>query len=154
MYSITSPLTGAAISGLTSPTFTFVEGKGPTLRSKQYSVSNLGGTQTGVSVHSIANPFTLTFTAPTRLRALPAPNPQTGVVKSIPTNVYKQVARKGVVPYAGAIPVPARAIHILEVPAGAETNDPTSLKSLLSMSGGAWNTTLNGIFDTAVSGEA
>lgn len=153
MFNLTSPLTGTPITGLTSPTYTFVSGTGPTQRSKQYTVSQLGGTQTGVTTHSISRPFTLTFFAPERVRGLPAPNPVTGVIKSIPTNTYRQVVRCGVAPYSGATPVPARYIQILEIPAGAETNDQAQLKALLSSGSGAFVQQINGIFDTLVSGE-
>lgn len=153
MFSPSSPVTGTAVTGLTSPTYTLTAGTAMSNRAKQYTVSALGGTQTGVSTHSIAKPFTHTFTAPERVRSLPSPNPITGVVRSIPNNTYRLVSRIGVVPYSGATPIPARFIQTLEVPAGSETNDVAQLKALLSSGSGIFVQQINGILDTMVSGE-
>lgn len=49
--SLTTPVTGAAQTGLTSPTYTHVVDTPPNAYTKQYAVTALGGTQTGVDVH-------------------------------------------------------------------------------------------------------
>ena len=59
--SLTSPITGAAVTGLTSPTYTVAVDTPPNTWSKQWAVTALGGTQTGVDTSSSASrPFTLT----------------------------------------------------------------------------------------------
>lgn len=153
MFSPSSPVNGTAVTGFTSPTYTLTSGTAMSNRAKQYTVSAVGGTQAGVSTHSIAKPFTHTFTAPERVRSLPAPNPVTGVVRSIPNNTYRMVSRIGVVPYTGANPIPARFIQTFEIPAGSETNDLPQLKALLSSGSGIFVNQINGIIDTLVSGE-
>jgi len=65
---ITTPITGAAQTGLTSPTYTNVGMAGPDANVKQVAVTALGGTQTGVDVHSVARPFTISFWWPKVLR--------------------------------------------------------------------------------------
>jgi len=152
-FSISSPVTGAAVTGLTSPTYTYAAGTGPTNRSKQYTVSNLGGTQTGVSVHSVSNPFTCMFGAPATVRSLPRANPITGLISQIPVNVYKLNVRKGLVVQVNQPVVVGGVYATINVPAGAETNDKVSLAAMFSSFIGVFTQTVNGILDTVVSGE-
>jgi hypothetical protein len=63
-YSPTSPVTGAAQTGLTSPTYTLSTDVAPSINGKQHAITALGGTQTGVNSHSVAAPFTCTFVRP------------------------------------------------------------------------------------------
>ncbi len=90
-----SPITGAVVTGLTSPTYTHVVDVAPSINGKQYAVTALGGTQTSVDVNSVSKPFTISFFRPNTLRVLPQANPVTGVIKNIPVNTYKLVTRKG-----------------------------------------------------------
>ena len=94
--SLTSPITGAAQTGLTSPTYTHVADVAPTINGKQYAVIALGGTQTNVRTHAISDPFTLTYDRPAQPKALQNPNPVTGRYGSIPKNRHVFRVRKGV----------------------------------------------------------
>jgi hypothetical protein len=87
-FAPSSPITGGSQTGLTSPTYTILADTSPANNAKQYYVSALGGTQTGVLAHSVAAPFTLSFWKPQVLRTLKPVNPVTGVLKEVPTNPY------------------------------------------------------------------
>ena len=135
---VTSPITGLAQTGLTSPTYTVVTDTAPPVNpGKQVAVTALGGTQTGVTVHSVASPFTINFTRPANLRVLGNPNPVTGVIASVPTNTYKIIGRKGVLPLAGQPYRVCTATLTLDVPAGADLADPANIRALLSAVFGA-----------------
>lgn len=148
-----SPITGSAQTGLTSPTYTNAADTSPAGNpGKQVAVSALGGTQTGVTVHSVASPFTLNFTRPSTLRTLGQPNPVTGVVSSVPTNTYKLITRKGVLPLAGQ---PFKVMNItttIDVPAGSDSADLPNVKAALSAHIGALTQQSAGIGDMTGTG--
>ncbi len=150
--SISSPITGGAQTGFTSPTYTVVADNAPSLYGEQVYVSATGGTQVGVSVHSIGLPFTCSFFRPADLKQLPAANPITGVIPNFPRNVYKGVTRKGV---AVAANQPAQNIVIrteISVPAGADTYAPAEIRGALSAHIGMLNQQSAGIGDMTVTG--
>jgi hypothetical protein len=147
-----TPITGAAISGLTSPTYTIVTDTAPNINGKQYAISALGGTQANVEVNSVSKPFTITFFRPAQLKTLPQANPVTGVIKNVPMNTYKLITRKGVQPAANQNAMVARITTSIEVPAGSDTYEPEDLRALLSAHFGAgWNQA-SGIADTVLTG--
>lgn len=147
-----SPVTGAAVTGLTTPTYTLTADVPPAQNAKQYAITALGGTQTGVDTHSVSKPFTLTFFRPSVLRPMPAANPLTGVVKQIPTNTYKLITRKGAVPGVNQVPIVARITTTIDIPAGSDTYEPEELKAMLSAHFGAGWANAAGIADTCLSG--
>lgn len=147
-----SSITGAAVTGLTSPTYTLTADTAPGTNGKQYAVTALGGTQTGVEVHSIAAPFTITVERAKQPKVLGNLNPVTGAPVSIPMNVCKIRTRKGVIPLSGQ---PYKTMFVtttIEVPAGADTADPESVKAALSMHfGNGWANLNNGLIDVVLS---
>lgn len=150
---VTSPITGATQTGLTSPTYTHVSMAGPDSNVKQHAVTALGGTQAGVDTHSVARPFTISFWWPKILRVLPALN-SNGTLPSVPMNTYKVITRKGVTPLAGQ---PSRTMLItttIEVPAGSDTADAPNVRAALSAHIGAVNQQSAGLGDTSVTGVA
>lgn len=147
-----SPVTGATVAGLTTPTYTLLTDVAPSINGKQYAISALGGTQTGVDVNSVSKPFTLTFFRPSVLRTLPQANPITGVIKNIPVNTYKMITRKGAVPSTNQVALVARVTTMIEVPAGTDTFEPEELRAMLSLHFGAGFAQASGIADTIVSG--
>lgn len=151
-WSPSSPVSGAAVSGLTTPTYTLTADTAPDVNAKQHAITALGGTQTNVDVHSVSKPFTLTFFRPKVLKALPAPNPVTGVVKSIPMNTYKLITRKGAQPALNQANQVARITTIIEVPSGTDTYEPEDLKAMISLHFGAGSANASGIADTILSG--
>lgn len=128
----TSPLTGATQPDLTSPTYTLTADHGPNAHSEQWIVTALGGTQTGVDAHSVSKPFTLTIEKPANFRQLGAVNPVTGVVSSVPNNVYTIRTRKGAVPLSGQNARIGMIESRILVPAGTDTNDPANLQAMIS----------------------
>lgn len=149
--SITSPVSGSSQTGLTSPTYTVMNDVAPDTNGKQVAVTALGGTQTGVTPHSVASPFTGTVTRPKQLRVLgqPASN---GFISSVPTNTYKVITRKGVTP---SINQPARTALIntvLDMPAGADTYDAANLRAAISFHIGLLQQISAGLGDTVVNG--
>lgn len=152
MFNPTSPITGAAQTGFTSPTYTFVDDIAPDVNGRQKAVSALGGTQAGVTVHSVASPFTLTFTRPKAFKALGTPNPVTGRLPAYPRNSYVTITRKGV-SVASNQPFQTLIIRTtIEVPAGADTADPANVRAALSAHIGLLNQQSAGLGDTTVTG--
>lgn len=149
---LTSPLTGGAQTGFTSPTYTLVGDIAPSANGKQSAVSALGGTQAGVTIHSASSPFTLTRFRPQQLKSLGVANPVTGVIKNIPNNVYKLITRKGVTPAAGQSAIPMPITTTIPVPAGADTYDAPNVRAAISAHIGMLNQLSPAIGDASVSG--
>lgn len=147
-----SPVTGAAVTGLTGPTYTLTTDVAPSINGKQYAVTALGGTQTGVDINTVSKPFSISFFRPAQLKVLPQANPVTGVVKNVPNNTYKLITRKGAAPAANQNPIVARITTTIEVPAGADTYEPEDLRAMISAHFGVGWAQASGIADTIVSG--
>lgn len=145
-------VTGAAITGLTSPTYTLTSDVAPAMNGKQFAVTALGGTQANVDVNSVSRPFTVTFFRPSVLRSLPAANPVTGVIKNISKNTYKLITRKGMAPAANQSGFPAVVTTTIEIPAGADVYEPEDIKAMLSCHFGAGFSNASGIADTVLTG--
>lgn len=128
----TSPITGSTQTGLTSPTYTISADQAPDANGKQFYVSALGGTQTGVTAHSVAAPFTISMFRPKVLKTLQPVNPVTGVLRNVPMNAYKVITRKGVLPLAGQAFKTGNVTTEINVPAGADLADTVSLRAMLS----------------------
>lgn len=151
-----SAVTGTAQTGLTSPTYTPVADTAPDSNGKQYAFTTLGGTQAGVVAHSASGPFTITFVRPKQLKAIKF---DVGGYSNIARgrNVWTVLLRKGV----NARTNPANADNMtdlftirlaIEVPVGAEVNDPESLRAGLSAFIGALSQQSSGLGDSIVSG--
>lgn len=148
----TSPFTGASQNGLTSPTYTISEGFAPNNHSRQWTVTALGGTQSGVDAHSVSKPFTITVELPTQFKQLGMPNPTTGLVSNVPMNVYTIRVRKGAVPLSGQPDKVARFEAKAYIPAGSDEADPTTLKALCSAFIGFLNDNSDEIGDSWLTG--
>lgn len=151
-FNPTSPVTGSAQTGLTSPTYTLTADTAPDSNGKQFAVTALGGTQTGVNAHSVSAPFTHTMFRPKVLRSLGNPNPVTGVVSNVPKNTYKIVTRKGVIPLAGQPNQTMIVTTTIDVPAGADVADLANIRAALSSHFGIANQQSAGIGDTTING--
>jgi hypothetical protein len=152
-FSPSSPISGAAVTGLTTPTYTLTADNPPSPQGKQYYVSALGGTQTGVVPHSASRPFTLSAFKPAALQQLGAIVPATGALSRVPVNTYKWITRKSVIPLSGQ---PGRVMVITtvaEVPAGADTADAANLAAGFSAHAGLLaGANTQGMYDTVISG--
>lgn len=147
-----SPVAGGTVPGFTTPTYTLASDVAPDVNAKQYAVTALGGTQAGVTANTVSKPFTVTMFRPKVLRALPAANPVTGVVKAIPMNSYKVITRKGALPAANQMAQVARITTVIEIPGGADTFDAAEIKAMLSLHFGVLSAQSSGIADTVVTG--
>lgn len=152
MFAPSTPITGAAVSGFTSPTYTITSDIAPAINGKQYAVTALGGTQTGVDVNAVSKPFTVSFFRPAVLRSLPAANPVTGVIKNIPSNTYKLITRKGVSPGANQPSITMVITTEISVPAGSDTYEPEDIKAAVSAHFGVGYVQASGIADTLLTG--
>jgi hypothetical protein len=149
----TSPVTGQPQTGFTAPTYTTtVDTAPPSIPGKQVAVTAVGGTQVGVTTHSVASPFTTNFTRPANLRTLGNPNPVTGVIGNVPTNTYKCITRKGVLPLVGQPYKTMVTTTSADVPAGADSADPANIRACLSMHFGSLVQQSAGFGDLAVNG--
>lgn len=151
-FSLTSPVTGGAQTGFTSPTYTLTADTPPNSNSKQWAVSALGGTQVGVIAHSISAPFTVAAFRPQNPQVLGPVSPVTGVLTKVPMNTHKVVVRKGVLPLAGQAYKPMLVTLVIECPAGSDTADAPNVKAALSLAVGAMWQQVSGIGDTVISG--
>lgn len=147
-----TPITGAAVPGFTTPTYTIVADTAPNINGKQFAVSAVGGTQVGVDANSVSKPFTLTFFRPPQLRTLPQANPVTGVIKNVPVNTYKYIVRKGAAPAANQGSIPAIMTLKIDIPAGTDTYEPEEIKAMISAGIGCLYAQSSGIADTVISG--
>jgi len=153
-FALSSPVTGAAQTGFTTPTYTMTADTAPETNGKQWACTVLGGTQAGVTTHSVASPYTINFVRPKAYKVLAKPNPVTGVIVNVPMNVYHLISRKGVLPLAGQPYTPMVVRTSISVPAGADTADAPNIRGCLSLHFGAIAQQSAGIGDTTVSGIA
>lgn len=150
-WSPDSSTTGGAQTGFTSPTFTLVDDKAPTVSGAQKAITALGGTQGAATANTISQPFTATFSKPSVPKALPPPNPITGYRGSVPNNQYKLIVRKG--GYAAAdVPVVAIARLTIDIPAGMDSYNPDNVRSMISFLVGVLSEESADLGDTVVTG--
>lgn len=149
-FNFTSPVSGAAQTGFTSPTYTLTQDQSPSPNADQYAVTALGGTQVGVDTHTASNPFTIARFMPKSVNSLGLPDVN-GNYRSIPTTRYKFVVRKGCTLSNGQRkPVVVR--FELEIPAGADEDDPEALRAAVSLALGAWYAESAGLGTMLVTG--
>lgn len=149
---VSSPVTGGAQTGFTSPTYTLTQDTAPSLNSKQWAVTALGGTQTGVTIHSPASPFTVTIVKPVVTKVLPIGSSTDSVSTRVPMNEYEILVRKGGTPAANW----SDSINIVRLTfgarAGVDTYDPSELRAMVSLAIGTASQLSAGIGDTLTSG--
>jgi hypothetical protein len=144
-------ITGATVTGLTSPTYTQVDDVPPAVNAKQKTVTALGGTQGSASANTASEPFTSTFYKPATIKSIPAPNALTGLRGPVPNNQYKLVIRKGGEAAAG-VPVTAIVRITLDIPAGMETYDADNVRALVSYLVGLLTEESSDLADTLITG--
>lgn len=152
-FSPASPVTGGTVTGLTSPTYTLTVDNVPVnLTGKAWCVTALGGTQTGVTTHSVSSPFSIMCTRPATPKLLGVPNPATGVISSVPTNRTAITVRKGVTPASGQPAKPLIVRIEVDCPAGAETYDAVNVAAAISLATGAFWAEADDSFTTVKTG--
>lgn len=145
-------ITGGAQTGFTSPTYTTVVGSYPGYNGRQNYVTALGGTQTGVRIHSASDPFTIAYAVPTSIKS--APQAVNGTYGAFPFNVHLANVRKGLLAGGASAPVQVGMVDIkIRLPAGSEANDPSNVRAMISAAVGYLNALSASIGDTLVSGQ-
>jgi hypothetical protein len=152
--SLTSPVTGGPQTGFSSHTYTVVVDNPPNATTgKMWNVSVANGTQAGVRVHSISDPFTVCFERPGILKSLVGLiSGITGLYGKVPDNVYVRRIRKGVNIAANNLPRIMEIYTRTSVPAGADSYDAPNVRAAQAFdSGCSWQVSL-GIGDTLITG--
>jgi len=153
MTTLTSPVTGAAISGLTSPSYTVTSVAAQAANQKSWNITALGGTQSGVDAHSLSRPFTFTMQHPKRPAVVGTVNAIAQTVSQVPVNSYVYRTRKGVTPVSGlSVNRISSAETTVNVPAGSELSDLVNLRAMLSCHVGCLTQIVDQIDDAIVAG--
>lgn len=133
----TSPITGTAITGLTSPTYTIAMDTAPNAWSKQFAVTAIGGTQTGVDTgQTVSRPWAITVSRPQNMRQLNSVD-SNNVLRSFPRNTFVTLVRKGLTVLSGQPSQTALIREEIALPAGADVADVANIKAMLSFASGA-----------------
>lgn len=146
---LTSPITGGAQTGFTTPTYTIVADNNPSNNGKQWVVTALGGTQAGVTAHTAADPFTISFFKPIAYKVLNFVS--STVFRKPPRNTYTVIVRKGVAFLSGQ---PRDILMIkttIDIPSGADTLEAANVRAALSALVGSLNQQSAGLGDSCVS---
>lgn len=151
-FSPSSPVTGGAQTGFTSPTYTLTSDTAPDATGRQYAITALGGTQTGATAHSASSPFTMTMFRPKVFKALGTPDPNTGVYYKVSKNTWKLIFRKGATPAANQADQILQITCTIDVPAGTDTYDAAEIRAAWSAFAGTVWAQSSGIGDSLVSG--
>ena len=147
-FTMTGVITGATVSGLTSPTYTLTADSTSDANTRQSIVTAVGGTQTGVIAHAVSAPFSVTVRRPKGNPKVLGKANLNGFIGNIGRNTYTMLVRKGVVPLAGQPYQIALSRTEFEIPAGSELNDQPNLKALASFTGGFLSSNADGLFTT------
>lgn len=146
-----SPVTGGAQIGFTSPTYTLLQDSNPSGNSRRWIVSAVGGTQAGVTANTASQQFAIEVEKPVAIKQLGAPG-LNGQVAVVPLNKYKVTVLKSVTPGANQLPRMAIGRFEISVPAGSETYDAANVKACISLLVGALTQLSAGIGDTVITG--
>lgn len=151
---LTSPVTGGAQTGFTTPSLTIAADSAPGTNGNQYAVSNFTGTLPGGTdvSSSVSRPFTITLERPISYRVLGPVDPVTGQLRSVPKNVFRIRVRKGVTPLAGQASQICEAVLTISVPAGADIADAANIRAMMSLLVGSLNQASASIGDTLITG--
>jgi hypothetical protein len=128
--SLTSPITGLAQTGFTSPTYTVVLDRFPGNNGTQYACTALGGTQVGVSAHSADKPFTLSAERPPNVKVATVNG--SGVTVSTGRNKHVFRTRKGMPAVSGQPALLMIVETTVSIPVGAESVSPAEIRGGLS----------------------
>jgi len=149
-FSPSSPVTGGTVTGLTSPTYTLLADQNPSVNGKQWYVSALGGTQTGVSIHAGSDPFTVSIYKVLNYALVPTVTVGGSFRTSVPRNKYSIVFRKGLLPLASMPKETAVCRVQYDLPAGADTADAVGIAALVSFSTGVLFGNATALYTTMV----
>lgn len=141
-------VSGGAQTGFTTPTHTYGS-VDKAARETNGFVTALAG-QPSARVHSISDPFKLSFQLPTNYRMVG--QPRDGVLGMQPKNVTRVRLWKGVVPLSGQASQLMDIDCRIAIPAGADSADAANVRAALSAFIGALNSLSSGLGDTTIQG--
>lgn len=128
----TAPLPGVDLTGFTSASFNTASDSAPNANSVQWAITGTTGTHpAALREHTVSDPFTFTFERPAQFRLAPTV-PTSGVLGSVPRNVYKVRTRKGMIPVVDQAPQTGMIESKISIPAGCETVDIENVRGMLS----------------------
>lgn len=148
---LTSPITGSAQTGLTSPSATIVADRGPdAANSYQVAVTTMAG-HASIRGSSTSDPFTITYFRPRVVQTLIGlAVTVAGLYGKVGENVHRMLTRKGVNIAANNLPRLMTIETIARIPAGADSYDPVNVRAALSAHIGALSQASSGWGDTQV----
>ncbi|DAD50063.1 coat protein [ssRNA phage Zoerhiza.1_9] len=149
---LTTPVTGGAQTGFTSPTYTIVQDNSVDGNVKRWIVTALGGTQTGVRAHSVSDEFSITIVKPKVMKMIQAFSSLLPNTFRPAFNRYWIIVRKGGIPASGLVAVPMVWRCSIDIPAGGDNYDAANVRGGLSMFIGSLNQVSSGIGDTLCNG--
>jgi len=149
---LSGTITGGTMSQFTTPGYTVTTDVAPDINGRQYAVTTLTGTQTGVRTHAISDPFTIAFFRPKNPKSLPTPNPITGKYGTIPRNTHGCVVRKGVNYAANQAPDICTFRGSWDIPAGSDAYDSANIRAMQSFLTGAFTNQCQGMADMFCTG--
>lgn len=159
-YNPSGVITGSAQTGLTSPTYTVAAAQAPTQLGKQVYVSALGGTQTGVEVHSGSRRFLANFVVPASWKTQREGNMSgslgavTGAMIMSGFNTFNLLVLKGCAVDSIGNVRDMRVRLQVDLPVGADAFDPESVRAAMSFLVGLLSNQSAGIGDTLITGAA
>lgn len=146
---LTSPVTGSAQTGFTSPGYTVVADASVPTWAKAWVVSALSGTQGGVRTHTPSDVFHVQMYKPSVFRKMLAA--VAGVLTNQPKNVTGVTVRKGVLTAVGNVVYDEAVLRIqMAIPSGAETADAPNCRAMMSLGFGIIAQQSANIGDTVV----
>lgn len=153
MINLSSPVTGAAVTGLTGTVnYTVASDQPPNSYSKQWYVTASGVTNVGADVASSASrPWTFTFTKPSVLKSLNSVD-NTGVLRQVGFNTYDYLMRKGITPLAGQASRVMNWRTSFPILVGSDTADALNLRTATAAYIGVLSQQAPGLVDTFISG--
>lgn len=130
---LTTPVTGSAQTGLTSPSCTIVADRGPDAsNSYQVACTTMAG-HASIRGSSTSDPFTFTYFRPKVVQTLAGlAVTVAGLYGKVGENVHRFLTRKGVLIAANNLPRLMTIETIVRIPAGADSYDPVNVRAALS----------------------
>lgn len=129
---VTGPTAAISAGNLAAATYTFVPDMATDLRSKAFVVSALGGTQTGVNIHSVDAPKQFIVKKPAVFQQPSAYNVTTGRYGRVPKNVTRIIGRGSANVASGQVEIIPITLDI-GIPAGAMTYDRPNVEASVAM---------------------
>lgn len=150
---IESPVTGQAVTALTSPTYTLAVDAPLETNQKAYIVTALGGTQTDVGIHNIVCPFQAVLSRPKVVRApIAIDATAVGLQPSVPMNTHKLMIRKGLKVNGSGAYGRGMMTVTFDIPAGAPFYDQAGISAMVSLGVGILKQDANDLVNIITSG--